>query len=241
MNDLTARQINILKKIIEEYIDTAEAVGSEKLDKKYNLGVSPATLRNEMVALTDKGFLKQGHTSAGRTPTPKALRYYVSSLMQPQNLSVAEEVKIKEKVSDYKKEFEKVLRQATVELAETTKSLAVASDTDGDIYYSGAAHILDMPECYDIDLTRNLLSLLDHFDYLNKIFSQTEDTRVTHVMLGDDLGSDLASYAMVFQHFGLGGKRQGTIGIIGPYRLNYPRLVPAVNYFGGLIDEFIAV
>ena len=107
MNDLTARQINILKKIIEEYIDTAEAVGSEKLDKKYNLGVSPATLRNEMVALTDKGFLKQGHTSAGRTPTPKALRYYVSSLMQRQNLSVAEEVKIKEKVSDYKKSLKK--------------------------------------------------------------------------------------------------------------------------------------
>lgn len=146
MDDLTPRQINILKHVIEEYIETAEAVGSEKLDKKFNLGVSPATLRNEMVVLTEQGYLKQPHTSAGRAPTPKALRFYVSSLMQPKNLSVAEEVKIKEKVADHKKEFEKVLRQATHELAETTKSLAVASDTEGAIYYSGTANILDMPE-----------------------------------------------------------------------------------------------
>ena len=240
MDDLTPRQINILKHVIEEYIETAEAVGSEKLDKKFNLGVSPATLRNEMVVLTEQGYLKQPHTSAGRAPTPKALRFYVSSLMQPKNLSVAEEVKIKERVADHKKEFEKVLRQATHELAETTKSLAVASDTEGAVYYSGTANILDMPECYDIDLTRNLLSLLDHFDYLNRIFDQAANTNVTHVLLGEDLGSDyLSSCAMVFQRFGLNGKHQGTIGVIGPYRLNYPRLVPAVNYFGSLIDEMM--
>lgn len=239
MDDLTPRQISILKKIVEEYIDTAEAVGSEKLDKKYNLGVSPATLRNEMALLTRKGYLKQFHTSAGRTPTPKALRYYVSSLMQPQNLSVAEEIKIKERVSHYKNELEKILRQATAELAETTKSLAIASDVDGSIYYSGAANILDMPECYDIDITRNLLSLLDHVDYLNQIFLQAPSMQVTHILLGDDLGENLTPYAIVFHHFGTDNRRQGTIGVIGPYRLNYSRLVPAVNYLGGLIDELI--
>ncbi|MBI3887631.1 hypothetical protein HY310_01010, partial [Candidatus Microgenomates bacterium] len=154
MNDLTPRQIKILKHIIEEYIETAEPVGSETLDKKFNLGVSPATLRNEMVALTNQGYLKQVHTSSGRNPTPKALRLYVSNLMQPKNLSVTDEVKIKEKVFDYKSEFEKALREATRELATCTKSLAVAADSDGDVYYSGTANILAMPEFFDIDLTR---------------------------------------------------------------------------------------
>ncbi len=242
MNDLTTRQINILKHIIEDYIETAEPVGSEKLDKKFNLGVSPATLRNEMATLTDKGYLKQVHTSAGRTPTPKALRFYVSNLMQPKNLSTTDEVKIKESVWDYKTEFEKALRQATRELASSTKSLAVSTDSGGDVYYSGTANILDMPEFFDIDLTKNVLSLLDHFDSLNKIFAQAEDNGVTHILVGEDLGADyLSSCAMVFQRFGTPDRKfSGTIGVVGPYRLNYQRLVPTVNYFSDLINELLA-
>ena len=72
--DLTPRQVTILKAIIEEFITTAEGVGSETLDKKYNLGVSPATIRNEMVRLSDMKLLKQSHTSAGRAPTPLSPR-----------------------------------------------------------------------------------------------------------------------------------------------------------------------
>ena len=69
MHDLTARQVEILKSLIEEYIETAEAVGSETLEKKHNLSASPATIRNEMVRLTDLGYLKKAHVSAGRIPT----------------------------------------------------------------------------------------------------------------------------------------------------------------------------
>lgn len=241
MDDLTSRQIKILKHIIEEYIDTARPVGSEMLDKKFNLGVSPATLRNEMATLTKAGYLKQVHTSAGRTPTPAALRYYVTNLMQPKKLSVTDEVKIKERVMDYRSEFEKALREATRELAVQTKSLAVAADNQDNIYYAGTANILDMPEFFDIDLTRHVLSLLDHFDYLNKIFERGGGGEGIHVLLGEDLGYDyLAPCAVVFRRFGMGRKYQGTIGIVGPYRLNYPRLVPAVNYFGDLFDELVA-
>jgi len=96
--DLTQRQIQILKAIIEEYITTAEPVGSETLEKKYNLGVSPATIRNEMVRLTEMKLLNQPHTSSGRSPTPESLRYYVEHLMKPKELSVADEVAVKEKI-----------------------------------------------------------------------------------------------------------------------------------------------
>src|SRR3990167_2315345 len=101
---LTARQTQVLKSLIDEYILTAEPVGSETLDKKYNLGVSPATIRNEMMRLTTLRLLKQPHTSAGRAPTPEALKYYVDNLMKTKDMSVADEVAVKEKIWDYRQE-----------------------------------------------------------------------------------------------------------------------------------------
>ncbi len=240
MSDLTDRQTKILKYIIEDYIETAEPVGSVTLDKKYNLGVSPATLRNEMSQLLDKGFLKQPHTSAGRVPTPMALKYYVNNLMQAKDLSVTDEVKIKEKVWDYKQEFEKALREATRELASRTKSLAVASDSSGDIYSSGTANILSMPEFFDIDLTRHVLTLLDHFEYLDRIFSK-DSSQDLQILLAEDLGLDyLSPCAMVFTKFGAGKAHSGVIGVIGPCRLNYQKLIPTVRYLGGVMDELVS-
>lgn len=237
--DLTGRQIAVLKHIIDEYIETAKPVGSETLDKKFNLGVSPATLRNEMVALTKLGYLSQPHTSSGRSPTPRALKYYVSHLMEPKKMSVTDEVKIKEKVWDYRQGFERALQEATRELADVTKSLAVSSDSADNVYYAGTANILDMPEFFDIDLTRNVLELMDRFDFLEKIFSLRENEETVQMLMGkEDLGSeDLSPCAVVFTRFGQGRKYQGTIGVVGPYRLNYPRLIPTLQYFGNLIDE----
>src|SRR3989344_5431438 len=106
MADLTDRQLHILKAIIEEFIETAEPVASETLDKKYNLGVSPATIRNEMVKLTDTGFLKQPHTSAGRAPTPAALKFYVDKLMKIKDLSVTDEVNVKQRIWDYRSQMD---------------------------------------------------------------------------------------------------------------------------------------
>jgi heat-inducible transcriptional repressor len=98
MIDLTSRQVQILRAVVEEYINTAEAVGSDTIDRKFSLGVSPATIRNEMVYLTKHGYLKQPHTSAGRVPTSLAMKVYVRDLMRERDLSVAEEVTLKERI-----------------------------------------------------------------------------------------------------------------------------------------------
>ena len=87
--DLTDRQKALLKAIIEEYIEDAEPVGSEVIERKYNLGVSPATIRNEMVVLTKEGYLKQPHTSAGRIPTSMGFRLFIQELMKEKQLPVA--------------------------------------------------------------------------------------------------------------------------------------------------------
>lgn len=234
--NLTDRQIQILKAIIEEYIATAEPVGSETLDKKYNLGVSPATIRNEMVRLTDMGLLKQVHTSAGRTPTPDALKYYVDQLMKPKDMSVADEVAVKEKIWDYRQEVDKLLREATKTLAEQSKAMALTATKDGDLYYSGAANILDMPEFYDYELTHQLFATLDQFDFWWRLLEAQTDPFA--ILLGEDMGKRMLSQCgFIYTKFAT-PHVSGAIGVVGPSRLNYPSIIPIVRYMGGLIDEF---
>lgn len=81
MAELTERQRLILALIIREYIETAQPVGSESLQKRYQLDASPATIRHEMAILTEAGYLRQPHTSAGRVPTEEGYRYFVRQLM----------------------------------------------------------------------------------------------------------------------------------------------------------------
>ncbi len=81
MQALTERQETILALIIHQYIDAAQPVGSKWLVDRYHLGVSPATVRNDMASLTEAGFLRQPHTSAGRIPTEKGYRYFVRRLL----------------------------------------------------------------------------------------------------------------------------------------------------------------
>src|SRR3989338_7212306 len=122
MHDLTQRQVEILKSLIEEYIETAEAVGSETLEKKYSLGASPATIRNEMVKLTQLGYLKKLHTSAGRVPTPEGMRFYVNQLIKEKELSVAEEVAAKEKLWDYRERVNPFMKEVTKALVLLAKA-----------------------------------------------------------------------------------------------------------------------
>ncbi len=237
MHDLTQRQIQILKSIIEEYIETAEGVGSETLEKKHSISASPATIRNEMVRLTELGYLKKPHTSAGRVPTPVGMKFYVKQLMKEKDLSVAEEVAVKEKLWDYREREEKFFRELTKSLAERTKSIAVATTEEGDFYCAGYANILDIPEFYDIDVTKSLLLAIDECEYFHDLFSKFDEEEV-HILVGEELGPKLRGpYGFVFKHYETQKHLAGEIGIIGPARLNYTRIVPTVRYFGDLVEE----
>lgn len=236
---ISERQTRILKAIIEEYMETGQAVGSEALEKKYELGVSPATVRNEMVRLTKNGYLKQPHASAGRVPTKEAFKYYVGQLMEEKKLSVADEVAAKEKVWDVRFDFDQLMHQAVKALAERTHSLALASVKDGQIYHAGYANILQLPEFYDIDLTRSVLSLLEETGEIQRIFEKAIDEGPIHLLLGEDLGDLFAPCGLVYTSFEAGPKKSGYLGVIGPNRLDYPAVIPQVRYFGGLIEELV--
>ncbi|WKZ37835.1 MAG: heat-inducible transcriptional repressor HrcA [Anaerolineales bacterium] len=86
MTNLTERQKTLLLLIIRDYIDSAQPVGSKRLAERYHLDLSSATIRNEMAALTEMGYLRQPHTSAGRVPSEEGYRYFVSEMIQDAEL-----------------------------------------------------------------------------------------------------------------------------------------------------------
>lgn len=115
------RKIKILEAIINDYINTGEPVGSRTIAKKYDLGVGPATIRNEMSDLEEMGLLEQPHTSAGRIPSSKGYRLYVDNLMKQSKLSDDEELQIKKHVIDCAMlEVDKIVKQASSLLSELT-------------------------------------------------------------------------------------------------------------------------
>jgi heat-inducible transcriptional repressor len=237
MHNLTQRQIEILKSVIEEYIQTAEPVGSETIEKKHNLSASPATIRNEMVKLSEYGYLKKPHSSAGRIPTPKGLKFYVRELMKEKELSTVEEVALKERVWDYRDKMQRFLKEATKSLAEKTNAVAIATTNEGEMYCSGYANILEMPEFFDIDVTKNLLEALDEYDYFQAIFSNADNTEEIHILIEDELGSRLnGPYGFIFTNYETPLHVHGSIGVLGPARLNYTAIIPTVRYFGDLIE-----
>lgn len=116
------RKIKILQAIINDYINTAEPVGSRTIAKKYSLGISSATIRNEMADLEEMGYIEHLHASSGRKPSNKGYRLYVDKLMHKTELSPQEELVIKAQLLDSALyEVDKIVRQATQLLSELTK------------------------------------------------------------------------------------------------------------------------
>ena len=235
---LTARQTQIVKALIDEYIGTAAAVGSENLDKKYNLGVSPATIRNEMSTLTKTGYLKQLHTSAGRVPTPVAMKFYIDQLMEERQMSLADEVKTKEEVWDSRKNLDDLLEEATHALANRTHSLAVAATDEGKMWHAGYANILTNPEFADMTACAGLFTFLEEVNSMRELFfERAVSGSPIDVLFGEELGwPQLLSVGIVTTHFDIRG-RKGAFGVIGPVRLAYPTVIPILRYFRNLIQE----
>ncbi len=130
--ELNERKLRILQAIIGDFIKSAEPIGSRTLSKKYDMGISPATIRNEMSDLEEMGFLTHPHTSAGRVPSQKAYRLYVNNLMERYELPEQEKSIINKKLNNNIAELEKTIKHAASLLSEITNltSFAITPKND---------------------------------------------------------------------------------------------------------------
>ncbi len=239
MDNLTPRQIELLKAIITEYTTTGDAVGSDILDKRYKLGVSPATLRNDMVELSKNGYLKKEYFSSGRVPTPKAFRFYIKNLMHEKELSTAEEVAYKSDIWDFRDEVHKLLQHAAYALARRTNMLAVATTEGGEVYYFGINNFLSNHEFWDIERARHVFEYFDEMKYWNNLLKRFEkiEDEILYIF-ADEEDPDAHNIASVFAEFTCRDIR-GAIGVIGPRRMRYDVIVPNVRYFSNLIQQTV--
>lgn len=143
MND---RKKRILWAVVQDYVSTAEPVGSRTIARNYDLGVSSATIRNEMQDLEDEGYLEQPHTSAGRVPSIKGYRFYVDSLMEPSYVTGDEQEQITRMMMDHATKMDEVFRNMARAVASMTQTLSVAARTASERCVFNYARFLPLNE-----------------------------------------------------------------------------------------------
>lgn len=127
-DEINKRKLEILRAIISDYVSTGEPVGSRTLAKKYDLGISPATIRNEMSDLEDMGYLEQPHTSSGRIPSSKGYRMYVDRMMELDKRDFNDIKAVQNRILDLATfEIEKIIRHTSQILSELTNMAIIAS------------------------------------------------------------------------------------------------------------------
>lgn len=127
---LTNRQLLILQVTVDDFIETAQPVGSRQLSKKEEVPFSPATIRNDMADLEDMGFLEKTHTSSGRVPSEKGYRYYVDNLLTPQLISKDEIKQIRSIFEERMVETEQIIRKSANILSELTNYTSIMLGLD---------------------------------------------------------------------------------------------------------------
>ena len=247
---LANRQERLLGAIINEYIKSAEPVGSGLLSNKYFKKLSPATLRNEMTNLVNQAYLSQPHTSAGRLPTAKAYRYYIQHLIKNRKLNqdlkkqlnkmVRAIFKAGRQTKNKNQPTEFTARQQVKNLAKKTaavllETVMVAFSPD-DFYYTGISNLFSKPEFKDHTLIYNLSAALDNLDQgLRRVFnSRLLSRQEIQILIGpDNPFSDDCSLLLAKYKF----KKEVLFGLLGPMRMDYAANLAILEFIKSEIEN----
>lgn len=334
------RKKKVLQAIIKDYIATAEPVGSRTIARKYDLRVSPATIRNEMADLEELGYIEQPHTSAGRIPSQLGYRYYVDCLMERESINQEEEEYIKYKFRQKMEAIEEVIKQASDVLSEMTSYTALvlgpqwgkktfqqikllplspgtalmvtvinarlvqhyllevpASITQSDlerisailnnklqgfvleqikretlaeiyqelasyrsvvanvlgmleqlacsnltekVYLGGTLNIFNQPEFKDVEKLKSLLAVLEKESLLKDLLQNKSQEGLTISIGGENKYEGISDCSLITTTYQVEGEVVGTIGILGPTRMAYPKAVTLVECVTRNLSEVLA-
>lgn len=239
---ITERQKTILNAVIREYVATAEPVASEHVVEKYRLPYSPATVRNELISLEEAGLLAQPHTSAGRVPTDKGYRFFISHATgteTPREMPGREEQAIMEiREADDPAEF---IRQSSRVLAHLTRNLVLAGFAEEQFFYkSGFGEVMLAPEFSEAELMHEFTALADVIDEELWRMLGMFDARSgqPQVFIGrENPIPDARRYGMIVSigptHF----DKESMIVMIGPKRMDYERNVAILKQFQEILNR----
>ncbi|CAM8627947.1 HrcA family transcriptional regulator [Candidatus Planktophila dulcis] len=235
----TDRRLEILRAIVDEYVETQEPVGSKAIAEKRALGISPATIRNEMAVLEEEGFITQPHTSAGRIPTDRGYRLFVDKLSAVKPLSTAERRAI-ETFLEGAHDLDEVVKRSAKLLADITKQVAVVKypkigDSSGRemMAISGTANLARSGEDLGPALSP-ILEALEEQVVLLRLLSDAHPT--VHVTIGrEQQDMNLQTTSLVSVGYG----SDASLGILGPTRMDYAGSMAAVSAVARYVGRFI--
>ena len=235
----TDRRLEILRAIVDEYVETQEPVGSKAIAEKRALGISPATIRNEMAVLEEEGFITQPHTSAGRIPTDRGYRLFVDKLSAVKPLSTAERRAI-ETFLEGAHDLDEVVKRSAKLLADITKQVAVVKypkigDSSGREMraISGTANLARSGEDLGPALSP-ILEALEEQVVLLRLLSDAHPT--VHVTIGSEQQDmNLQTTSLVSVGYG----SDASLGILGPTRMDYAGSMAAVSAVARYVGRFI--
>lgn len=226
---MTIRQEKILNAIVKEYVKNSQPVSSKILARK--LGLSSATLRNEMMELEKSGHLSKPHTSAGRIPTEKAYRLFIKSM---------EDKKVSVPVKISKKPSEDLFKEMTKTLAEMSGGLAFSGIKELNSFFQfGLFNLLKEPEWEDKDYFSEMAGMMEQFEkHFNELFKEVHQDE-TKVFIGKE--NPLArtkKLSIIVSGCKMANKKHGVIGLLGPMRMRYDYNIALINKLRELLENY---
>ena len=222
----------MLAALIEEYVARAMPVGSRTLTERYELGVSPATIRNELSVLEDEGYISQPHTSAGRIPTDFGYRTFVDRLVESGALSDdPETVESLNRLRDAARELDDLIERTSAAVAQFTDCLTIVAPSDvAHPRRLGMSSLMRQPEfAYTQSLIPIMQVLEDETVLLQVLDSTAQDGASPRVRIGSENETEqLSGVSVVASRYGAGDD-EGIIAVIGPTRMNYTKVLQAVR------------
>lgn len=233
--NLSLRLQKILAAIVKEYSETATPVGSQELVEKYNLKVSPATIRNEMAVLEKLGYISQPHKSAGRVPTDKGYRFFVNELMQRFELSEKERRLLKSELGKLQVAHEQLGRSISKLISEVSGQAAFTL-LPHDTSTTGLGQIISDPDLSDAETMRGVAELFDHIDqHATKLLKEAEGR--PEAFIGREVPMPVPNnLSLVVSNIKLKNGKRGLIGIVGPKRMSYAKNLSILEYLAKLIS-----
>jgi transcriptional regulator of heat shock response len=226
--DITERQKAILMAIIKEFMQEASEVGSLALLEKYDLGVSSATVRNEMVKLMGLGLLEKSHISSGRLPTDQALRLYVTKYLDRNGLNPLVTVEIRQGIFRDRFSKDDVIRAVLEILSKETESL-VYIILDEDIRAYGYANLLRYEEFRDIKALETVVNIVEDSTFLLNLTEKYSSSGVS-LLIGEESGiENLENCALAFTKIPFWDREKAYVGVIGSKRMEYSKVLAALN------------
>ena len=243
-NDPDNRLRDIFRIIVREYLRSAEPVGSAHIVSRYRLGVSSATVRNDMAELEERGLLEQPYTSAGRVPTEAGYRYYVDEFVRDGELDDKPRRELETAVAELERDMEAAARKFAKTVAALTGETAIIR-VGGQAYLTGVSNLMGKPEFREGDLMRTAMRAIDELDAIvgdmqrrasDDLSPEASAQGGVSVLIGADhpFGRELSSVVSVFAAPDLG---EAVIGILGPRRMDYETNVALLRYVRERLDE----